>query len=153
VSRRAEGHALPVLAAAAACAPDLDLVLHLFAGPEHHRGPSHSIGLSLGCGVLVGLAARLRGSWPAAARVGGLAAAAWFSHVALDWLGSDSRLPLGVMALWPLRDSYHAAPFPVFMDVGRELAWSTVLHNSVAMAWEIVVLLPLLVLARRRASG
>lgn len=132
-----------------ACLPDLDLVLHLFAGPQHHRGPSHSFGLALLCGVAVFALASLKLAHGPAARLGLLACAAWASHVVLDWLGSDSRLPLGIMALWPASDAFYVAPFPLFMDVGREVSLATLRHNIVAMAWEIVLLAPLLLWARR----
>lgn len=102
-------------------------------------------------GLVVFIAARLRLPSGPAARLGLVGAAAWSSHVVLDWLGSDSRLPLGIMALWPVTQAFFVAPFPVFMDVGRELSWVALMHNSVAMAWEIVLLLPLLRFARRAA--
>jgi membrane-bound metal-dependent hydrolase YbcI (DUF457 family) len=136
-------------AAAAACAPDLDLVLHLLGATHHHRGPSHSIGAALLAGVLAFLAARLRSATRPATRLGTAVGAGWLSHVLLDWLGSDSRPPLGIMALWPLSDAYYLAPIPIFMDVAREISWPTVGHNLVAMAWECVLLVPVLLAARR----
>lgn len=81
--------------------------------------------------------------------MGFVAGSAWLSHVVLDWLGSDSRPPLGLMALWPLSDAFFVAPFPVFMAIGRELSWGTLMHNTVAMAWESVLLVPLLAATRR----
>lgn len=137
----------------AACAPDLDLVLNVTLGPHHHRGPSHSVGAAVAAGLLVFALACWRGSARAAARLGLLAGAGWLSHVALDWLGSDSRAPYGIMALWPFSRSFFVAPFPLFLDVGRELTWRTMRDNTVAAAWESVLLCPVLWLARRRGSA
>ncbi len=136
-----------------ACAPDLDLLLHLVAGPQYHRGPSHSLGAAAVAGLVVFWAARLFGPGAAAARLGLLAGAGFLSHVVLDWLGSDSRAPFGIMALWPFSQAYYVAPFPVFLDVGRELTWTTMGHNTLAAAWESVLLLPVLWLVRRRGSA
>jgi membrane-bound metal-dependent hydrolase YbcI (DUF457 family) len=147
------GHLVPLVAVASACAPDLDLLLHLVLGPQHHRGPSHSVGAAALAGLAVFAAARLGGATGVAARLGLLAGAGWLSHVLLDWLGSDSRAPFGIMALWPFERSYFVAPFALFMDVGRELTWRTMGQNMVAAAWESVVLWPLLWLTRRRGSA
>ena len=122
-------------------------------GPQYHRGASHSVGAAALAGVAVYALARLRGAAGAAARLGLLACAGWLSHLLLDWLGSDSRAPFGIMALWPFDRSYFVAPFPVFLDVGRELTWRTMGQNMVAAAWESVLLLPLLWLTRRRWSA
>ena len=138
---------------AAACAPDLDLLLSLALGPQYHRGASHSLGAAVVAGLVVFGVARVRGASAAATRLGLLAGVAWLSHVLLDWLGSDSRAPFGIMALWPFSRSFFMAPFPLFLDVGRELTWSTMRNNTVAAAWESVLLLPWLWLTRRRRSA
>jgi membrane-bound metal-dependent hydrolase YbcI (DUF457 family) len=114
-----------------AVAPDLDLLVH------NHRGVSHSVGAA----VLAGLAAWLvtrRARW-------GLAAAlAWTSHVALDWLGNDTRPPLGVMALWPVTRAYYKAPVEIFPAVSRRY-WLTgfFVYNAKALLVEVVILAPL----------
>ena len=138
---------------AAACAPDLDLLLNLALGPQYHRGPSHSVGAAVVAGLVVLGASRLCGAREAAAHLGLLAGAGWLSHVLLDWLGSDSRAPFGIMALWPFSQSFFLAPFPVFLDVGRELTWRTMRNNTVAVAWEGALLLPVLWITRRRRSA
>ena len=46
-------------------------------------------------------------------------AAAVASHVLLDWLGSDTTPPLGVMALWPFTSDFYQSPFFLFMAISR----------------------------------
>lgn len=125
------------LVAAAACAPDLDLLL------RRHRAESHSLGLALAAGALSFLAARIAG-WPRAGWLAALVALGWTSHLALDLLGSDSHPPFGLMALWPWSREWFKAPVVLFLDIGRTLELSTVRQNVLAAAWEVVLLLPIL---------
>ena len=132
-----------LLFAGLAAAPDLDLLFRLLDGNPHHRAETHSLGAAIIAGLVVGLAARLaRRQRPAA--LAAAAGCAWLSHVLLDVLGADSYPPYGVMALWPLTAEYLRSPIPVFLDIGRRLAWATVWQNAVAAAWEVVVLFPIL---------
>ena len=143
-----------VLVAVAACAPDLDLLLGFATFGQRHRAESHSLGAALASGILVAWLARtrrcVRSSW-----LGALVALGWASHVLLDLIGSDSQPPLGLMALWPWSNAYFKAPLVLFLDIGRTLRASTVWQNAVAAAWEIVLLLPILLAVtwlRRRKS-
>jgi membrane-bound metal-dependent hydrolase YbcI (DUF457 family) len=137
-----------VLAAAAAVLPDLDLALRYVDGRNHHRAASHSLGAALLVGVLVWACRRVSGR-PGALAWGSLAAAAWLSHVLLDWLGRDTNPPLGLMALWPLSDGWFQSPWPIFLDIGRTLDLHTIGSNALAAAWEVLLLAPLLWLAAR----
>ena len=86
--------------------PDIDLLVHA------HRGPAHSIGAALMVAVVAwGVTRQPR--WGAAA------ALAWTSHVVLDWLGEDTRPPIGIEALWPFSDGFFQAPFVIFPSVSR----------------------------------
>jgi len=143
-----------LVVAGAALAPDLDLLLRLVDGRNHHQAESHSVG----CAVLAGLLAwvvtrRLR--WPRAGPLGACVGLAWLSHVLLDYLGGDTNPPIGVMALWPLSTAYHKSSWMLFLDIGRTLDWARLRSNAVAAAWEAVVLAPLLagVSWLRRARG
>jgi inner membrane protein len=110
--------------------PDLDLLTSL------HRGPTHA----LGAAVIVGLAALAGGR---RGRFGLAVAAAWASHTLLDWLGTDSSAPIGLMALWPLSSAYYESPFHVFHAISRrywlEGFWD---HNLRAVAREVLILGP-----------
>jgi membrane-bound metal-dependent hydrolase YbcI (DUF457 family) len=129
-----------IVFAALGMAPDLDLL----AGP--HRGPSHSIGAAALIGLVAWVAVR---RWPSSARLGLACAAAYGSHVLLDWLGSDSSPPLGLVALWPFSNAHYQAPWPVFLSVSRrfhqpQLFW---IPNLLALAVELLVLVPAVSLA------
>jgi membrane-bound metal-dependent hydrolase YbcI (DUF457 family) len=119
-----------VVLAAAALAPDLDLLV------GDHRGISHSIGAALLAGGVTWIVSR-RASW-------GLAVAlAWASHIALDWLSNDTRPPLGVMALWPITSDYYKASIEIFPPVSRR--WRDTrfwMHNFWAAFVELALLVP-----------
>jgi hypothetical protein len=115
--------------------PDVDLLL------TAHRGPTHSMAAAL----IVGLAAlglTRRG------RLGLAAAAAYATHPLLDWLGSDTSPPIGIMALWPLSQAYFQSDVHLFSAISRRYwmagFWE---HNLRAIGWELVVLLPPVLLA------
>jgi membrane-bound metal-dependent hydrolase YbcI (DUF457 family) len=118
--------------AAIGVAADLDLL----AGA--HRGISHSLGAAVVTG-LVTFALTRSVRWAAAG------AAAWGSHVLLDWLGADAWPPLGIPALWPFANTYYRAPVTIFPAVSRQywLGARFVYFNALALAVELAILLPL----------
>ena len=121
--------------AALGMAADLDLLLGV------HRGPSHSIGATLVIGLVAWAALRHRRF---AGRLAAAIAAAYGSHVVLDWLGADSSPPLGLLALWPVSDAFYQAPWPVFPAISRRihqphLFW---VPNIRALALELLILVP-----------
>lgn len=137
--------------AALGVAPDLDLLIGLHSGPTH------------GLGVAVGAAAAAWLPWfggEAGGRRVALAIAcvlAYASHTLLDWLGSDTSVPIGIMALWPFTDAYYESNLHVFMAVSRrihqpELFWG---QNLPALMRELVILGPIVAAAgllRRKGS-
>jgi membrane-bound metal-dependent hydrolase YbcI (DUF457 family) len=132
----------------AALVPDLDLLLRLVDGRNHHNNETHSIGFSIGLALLAAVIMRLaaRASpW----RLGAWVGAACLSHVLLDYLNRDTNPPLGIMALWPLDSSHYNFAWPLFLDIGRRLDAETLRSNAVAGAWELAILLPILVLVWR----
>jgi membrane-bound metal-dependent hydrolase YbcI (DUF457 family) len=139
-----------LVAVAAATAPDLDLVLNLIDGRNHHQGASHSVGAALLAGALGALWCFLFRR-PRPWTWGGLIALSWGSHLLLDYLGRDTSPPIGIPLLWPLAIYFHF-PWSIFLDIGRRLDWTTVTHNTIAMAWEVALLLPILVLTYRWCS-
>lgn len=135
-----------VITAAAAIAPDLDLLLKPFGAV--HQGASHGVGAALLAGLAVILvASALR--WPRPLALGFAAVLGWSSHIALDLLNLDTHPPIGLMALWPFAKGYYKLPWPIFLDIGRTLDWKTVRHDALALAWEATLLCPLLVIAWR----
>jgi len=123
----------PVIFGAVAVAPDLDLLVGL------HRMYAHSIGATL----VVLLVARLTlgpGQWRLALAV----AAAWGSHLLLDWLGNDTSSPFGLMVLWPFSDEYYQSSLRLFDAVSRRywLPQEFIWHNLAAAMKEVVIIGP-----------
>lgn len=128
-------------------APDLDLLFGAHSGPTH----------GLGAAVLVGLVAWLCLGALGRGRSGttaGACALAYASHTLLDWLGTDSSPPIGIMALWPIGRDYYESPLHVFMAISRRYwlpeFWT---YNLRALVRELAILLPLAALVfftRRR---
>jgi membrane-bound metal-dependent hydrolase YbcI (DUF457 family) len=133
--------------------PDADLLF------DAHSGPTHGIGAV----ALVGLAAyvvwpRVRpGQTARRARAAMACALAYGSHILLDWLGSDSSPPIGIMALWPMSREFYESSLHVFMAISRRYWQGTAFwrQNLTAVARELLILGPILagvVLTRRRRA-
>jgi membrane-bound metal-dependent hydrolase YbcI (DUF457 family) len=132
----------------AALSPDLDFGWRLVDGLNHHQSEGHSLGVGLALAVAVSAAAGLLGVRRPLTL--GLAALLGFSsHLLLDVLNVDTNPPIGLMVLWPWSRDYFKAPWPVFLDIGRTLNWRTVRHDTVAVAWELCLLCPVLIAAWR----
>lgn len=134
------------LAVLAGIVPDLDLLLALVDGRNHHQHASHSLGAALLAGCAAAAWHRLRGRARPGA-LGTLVGLAWLSHVGLDYLNRDATPPIGLMALWPFSESFYKFPWPLFLDISRAPTWEAVRNNLLAAFWEALVLLPLFSLA------
>jgi len=141
--------------ALAATAPDLDLLVGA------HSGPTHGLGAAAIVGVLVWIWGRGRGrsgGWGGSRTAPVALAAAYASHTLLDWLGSDTSAPIGIMALWPFSRDYYESRLHVFMAISRRYwlpdFWT---YNLRALARELVILVPLvaavLLIRRWRPAG
>jgi hypothetical protein len=124
-------------------AADIDLMF------GSHSGPTHGVGAAVIAGVVTVLVVSAV-RWPITTRttvgVGrlGLAVmAAYATHTLLDWLGTDSSPPIGIMALWPLSREYHESAVHLFMAISRRY-WLAEFwrHNVYALARELVILVP-----------
>ena len=124
--------------------PDMDLLLGM------HSGPTHSIGAAALVGA-VALATAAARAFPRPGRFAVACLAAYGSHVLLDWLGTDASPPLGIMALWPFSRAYYESDLHVFMAISRRYyqGWTFVEQNLRAIAWELVILLPILAAVSR----
>ncbi len=122
--------------AAIGAAPDLDLL----AGS--HSTYTHSVG-AVGLAFLVALGVTRR------PRVASAIAAAWASHLLLDWLGNDTRPPIGIMALWPFSREHYQSSFFVFDAISRRywLLEQFVWLNVKAAVKEVLILGPMTGLA------
>ena len=133
---------LPLLAASAALAvsPDLDIIAGL------HRIYTHSIAAVAAVGIVSWLVLRTRTS--DALPLTAVLTAAYASHALLDLLGKDTSPPLGLTVLWPLSSAYYLTGWNVFTEVSRRY-WRPgefIFGNLRALAWEMMVLVPILLL-------
>jgi membrane-bound metal-dependent hydrolase YbcI (DUF457 family) len=127
--------------------PDIDLLIS-----DSHRQATHSLVAACAVGLLAVVVA------PGRPWVWLASAAAYGSHLLLDWLGSDTVAPLGIMALWPFETTHFESPYHWFYPVCREY-W--LLDCWVGLVWsvwyELLIIGPLalasVLLTRRRRPG
>ena len=124
---------------ALAAAPDLDLLL-----PGSHRTFTHSI-IAAGVTGLVRAAIAARNRLPIV-RVAVPCAAAYGSHVLMDWLGVDRYPPCGIQALWPFTHGWYISEADLFRQTAREhiLRPENIRINVLAIGQEAAIVLPLL---------
>ena len=110
--------------------PDIDFLL------GEHRGMTHTVGAALAVGLLAAAVDRRPAVWLAAA-------VAYGSHVLLDWLGTDTVAPIGVMVFWPFDHTFYLSPYHWFHPVCRQF-WLRDCWVRVAQAiwWELLLLGP-----------
>jgi hypothetical protein len=112
-------------------APDFDFLLGRHSHETHGVG---AVGLVV---VVVWLLTGGRWRWALAAGL------AYGSHIVLDWLGSDTAPPIGVMALWPFSHSFYQSDLHWFMAIWREPERTGfVRHNLLAICREVMLLGP-----------
>ena len=134
-----------VLFAALGAIPDVDVLVE-----GTHRLYTHSLVAVALVGLTVALAGGASGQrlGLSTMRVACVCAAAYGSHVLLDWLGDDRSVPFGIRALWPLTDTYYQSDLRLFPPVERRYwlpgFWTA---NLRAIGWELAVLGPFAVLA------
>ncbi len=126
---------IPIVASAAALAvvPDLDILIGA------HRAHTHSIAAIAIVGVLAWLVLRKR---PADRSLFAVTlAAAYGSHSLLDLLGKDTRIPRGLMVLWPFSSAYYVTGWDIFSEVSRRywLPGEFIFGNLRAVFWELAV--------------
>jgi membrane-bound metal-dependent hydrolase YbcI (DUF457 family) len=128
-------------AAALGVAPDLDI----FVGV--HRAHTHSVAAVALVALVSWLVLRKRSAGALASSIA--LAAAFGSHLLLDLLGKDTRNPRGLTVLWPFSSDYYVTGWDVFSEVSRRywLPGEFVVGNLRAVAWELIVLMPVLLLA------
>jgi membrane-bound metal-dependent hydrolase YbcI (DUF457 family) len=105
---------------------------------------SHSFVAILLSVVAAGVIAR-RASLTPIWQVALLCGLAYGSHPLLDWLGDDTKLPLGVQLLWPFSDTWYISQWRVFRatTLGGFFRPDTILSNIVAILQETALLAPI----------
>jgi membrane-bound metal-dependent hydrolase YbcI (DUF457 family) len=132
------GGGLTVICAGLGAAPDLDLAF------TAHRTATHS--LSAVVVVAVVAAAIAAGAGRPVARITLICAAAYGSHLLLDWLGADFYPPRGLQLLWPFNDEWYISGLDLFRQTARLRIFThgPMMTNVRAILQEIAILLPLL---------
>lgn len=137
-------------------APDMDLLPGLLgiSRNEKHGHGTHSLGAAVAAGVLVATydgCCRGRRFGPGFAQV----AAAYASHLLLDYLGKEAAIGDGMMLYWPVsrrRIASEHAWFRTIESKSKERGFVLGLfnrHNAGALLREAAVLGPVLWLAER----
>lgn len=137
---------LLLAAVAAAVSPDLDILV------GSHRTYTHSVAAVVLVGFVSWVALRRRSHAAAAAAA---IAAAYASHLVLDWLGKDTSSPPGLTALWPFSSAFFLSGCGLFGEVSRRywLPGEFIFGNFKALAWEMLVLVPVMLIAWVAWSG
>ena len=113
--------------------PDVDFLFGT------HSTYTHSLGAAAVVGILACVIAR-----PPRTPIALAAAAAYLSHILLDWLGDDTTPPIGIMALWPFDSGFYQSDLRWFMAISRRYWLSSFwTHNLAAVAWEVAYLGPI----------
>ena len=133
VDRRPPSRATTVAFIAVGLAPDLDLLV------GSHSTYTHSLGAVALVFTACWAATRFSDGRRAAAM-----AAAWGSHLLLDWLGSDTSAPIGIMAFWPFTSAHYQSSLYLFDAISRRywLPEQFVLGNLRAALREVLILGP-----------
>jgi inner membrane protein len=113
----------------------------LFAGD--HRTATHSLSAVLFVGLFAAALAANAGR--PIARIGLMCAAAYSTHLLLDWLGADNYPPRGIQALWPFSREWFISDIDVFTQTARQhiLEPENLLKNIRAVVQEIAILAPM----------
>src|SRR5262249_55012377 len=106
---RRAGGGLTLACLILAAAPDADLLIH------PHRTYTHSGGGVAIVGVLAAGVAALRRDKPVV-RIALTCAAAYATHLVLDWLSADSLPPYGLQMWWPFSDAWAISGWDLFVQ-------------------------------------
>jgi len=136
---RRAGDGLTLGCGALGAAADLD---HLFMT---HRTATHSIGAIAFVGLFA--AALAANAQRPVARVALMCAAAYSTHLLLDWLGVDTSVPRGIQALWPFSHEWFISGLDLFGQTERRDVWTvaSLLTNVKAVVGELALVGPIVV--------
>ena len=138
---QANGRREALLFAGLGALADVDLLFGM------HSGPTHGVGAAVLAGACAWLpwihvTGRSRMTLAVACTL------AYGSHALLDWLGSDTSPPIGIMALWPFSREHYESSVHLFLAVSRRI-WQPEkfwMQNLFALLRELLILVPPLLL-------
>jgi inner membrane protein len=133
-------------AASLAMLPDIDLFAGLLV-PGVHRTVTHSIGAVIVVTIIAAVVTA-KVTRRNRARIVAVCAAAYASHLVLDWLGVDTTFPYGLQALWPFSDRFYISGWDLFGPTARMGLFTvpTMLVNLKAVVQETAILGPIVLL-------
>jgi membrane-bound metal-dependent hydrolase YbcI (DUF457 family) len=136
IDRRPSTSRLAATCAVLATLPDIDLFV-----AHTHRSATHSVAAVL---LVLIIAATVTGQvtrW----RVALLCAAAYATHLLLDWLAADHFAPAGIQLLWPFSHRFFISRWELFDETERLhlFAPATIDQNVRAIAKELAFLAPI----------
>lgn len=155
MDRRPSSARLALAAAVLATLPDLDLAVSHF-----HRSATHSV-TAVALVFIIAAAVTGQVSHLRAARLGGpgrpgadggapwriaaICAAAYATHLLLDWMAADYFPPAGIQVFWPISRHFFISGWDVFDQTERLhlLRPATMDQNLRAIAKELVLLAPI----------
>lgn len=134
---RRAGDGLTLACLALATIPDADLLFHI------HRSYSHSAGAVILAGVVAAAIAARRHR--PVARVALMCAAAYATHLLLDWLSADTLPPYGIQAFWPFSSVWVISGWDLFRQTerGHFVSAAAIWANLKAIAQELAILAPI----------
>jgi len=134
---RRAGGGLTLICAGLGAAPDLDLAF------TSHRTATHSLSAVLAVAVVAAVIAAAAGR--PVARVTLMCAAAYGSHLLLDWLGADFYPPRGLQLLWPFNHEWYISGLDLFRQTARLRIFTRgpMRTNVHAIAQELAILGPI----------
>ena len=147
IDRRPSSARLALAGAVLATTPDLDL---LFA--HFHRSATHSVVavvlVFMIAAAVTGKVTPLRASrygGQSRFRIAAICAAAYATHLLLDWLGTDRFAPGGIQIWWPVGPRFYLSGWDIFDQTERlhPFAPATIDQNARAVAKEIGYLAPI----------
>ena len=123
------------LCAGLAMLPDADLLLR-----GTHRIATHSLTAAALTFIVAAAVTGKVTRW----RMAALCAAAYASHLLLDWLGADFFPPRGIQLLWPWSHEWFISGLDLFRQTARRdfLTPAIIRQNAIAVAQEIAILAP-----------
>jgi membrane-bound metal-dependent hydrolase YbcI (DUF457 family) len=136
---RRAGDGLTLTCVALGAAADLD---HVFVA---HRTVTHSVGAVAIVGLVA--AALAANAQRPVARIAVMCAAAYATHLLLDWLGVDEYPPRGLQLLWPFSREWLISNLDLFRQTARQelLTPPIIMKNLLAIVKEVALLGPIVV--------
>ena len=137
-----------------AIAPDFDFIPGILIGiPNYfHHGISHSFGVGALVSVMLVIISRVKKKQSEKKFL--LYFSIYCSHLFLDYISLDGRLPLGIPVFWPFSNKYYISPYLILPPImhsaqdnatlGQFLNGVFSIHNLYVILLETIVMSPVI---------